>query len=226
MLLKLKTKTAWIFYHAWLIKLNIRTTYFYLKKISRSTCSDESRVRSLFTIRPAVEKTRSAGTEVAGTARYHWQGCLALQIETHLLSTTIKDPGLQRCMAPWSSFRFRCHAEKHHSCRSPSPKRVSSAVAESGLLCMGLTGFGIVSQSCFRFSFTLSRSSVSRNLRCLCLGSKAAAIRGRYTFSASSATATMRRFRDSATAFLNSDTLGDSLLCVFRCLVMRLCVIG
>ncbi len=34
------------------------------------------------------------------------QGCLALQIETHLLSTTIKDPGLQRCMAPEVAFDF------------------------------------------------------------------------------------------------------------------------
>ncbi len=61
------------------------------------------------------------------------QGCLALQIETRLLSTTIKDPGLQRCMAPWSSFRCRCHAEKHHSCRSPRRKECRAPLLSRAL---------------------------------------------------------------------------------------------
>ncbi len=122
MLLKLKTKTAWIFYHAWLIKLNIRTTYFYSKRSVGLRAQMKAECGVYLQLDLRWKKHAQQAQKLQEQPGTTGQGCLALQIETHLLSTTIKDPGLQRCMAPWSSFRFRCHAEKHHSCRSPRRK--------------------------------------------------------------------------------------------------------
>ncbi|WP_263431851.1 hypothetical protein, partial [Klebsiella aerogenes] len=44
--------------------------WFLFKKINMLTCSGVSLVRSLLTVRPAVEKTRSDGTDVPGMHKY------------------------------------------------------------------------------------------------------------------------------------------------------------
>ncbi len=98
------------------------TTYFYLKRSVGLRAQMKAECGVYLQLDLRWKKHAQQAQKLQEQPGTTGQGCLALQIETHLLSTTIKDPGLQRCMAPLSSFRFRCHAEKHHSCRSPRRK--------------------------------------------------------------------------------------------------------
>ena len=55
-----------------------------------STKTGESLFRSLLTKIPAVEKTRSEGTDVAGIASIFWQLKRVVDISGHSLSTILK----------------------------------------------------------------------------------------------------------------------------------------